>query len=49
MVTSADDSLERASLPILRDAGLALGQWTTAEAARRYPLFSHAAAASSVF
>ena len=32
-----DDAYERAALPMVRDAGLRIDEWTVADAARRYP------------
>jgi len=39
-MTGRDDSFERASLPLLRDAGLAFEEMTTSQAAIRYPQVS---------
>lgn len=37
LVASADDELERASMPLLKDAGLPFEELSTADASKRYP------------
>ena len=47
-MTGRDDSYERASLPLLKDAGLAFEEMTPADAARRYPQVSFEGVARAI-